>query len=325
MKNNYVIYNKNLYLFCFLISFLCFSSPANADLTGMQQKYQELEDSLMNNIFALPVYIESKSEKESQHGDIYGIIYHPYSTIKSALTSPASWCDIIPQHPNIKACTYQHQSNLCQFTIYSGIQSYDEPKNTYKLEYNYSVTLQQENYFRSLLDAEDGPLGTYNYKIFIEAIPVNNHSTFIHFGYGFNHGALIRVAMKIYFSTFGRNRVGFTIIETNKENEPVYIGGIPAAIERNVICYYFAIQSYLDNIDVDHDKQLLARINRWFDLTEKYPRQLYEMKKEDYLQYKMAERENQLRLQKEINTEPVNCSQQTHNKINHLGTPAAFE
>jgi len=266
-----------------------------------------LKDSLLNNVFALPVYIESKSEKKSQYGDIYGIIYHPYNTIKSVLTSPANWCDIVPQHINIKACTYQHQNNHCQLTFYSGRKYYKKPKDTYKLEYAYLITLQQDNYFHSLLDAKDGPLGTNNYKIFVEAIPIDERSTFIHFGYSYNQGFWARVAMKTYLSTLGRNKVGFTIIGTSKKNNPVYIGGIRGVIERNVIRYYLAIQSYLDNLNVEHDKQFLARTNNWFDLTEKYHKQLYEMNKQDYLQYKQAERINQLRLQKELTIGSAEC------------------
>lgn len=309
MKNNYAIYNIKTYTLCFFISFLCFLSPVNADLTGMQQKHQKLKGSLLNNVFALPVYIESKSEKKSQQGDIYGIIYHPYSTVKSALTSPKNWCDIVPQHLNIKACTYQYKNNHCQLTLYSGRKYYKEPNKTYKLEYTYSATLHQNNYFRTLLDAKDGPLGTHNYIIFVEAIPINDRSTFIHFRYSYNQGFWARVVMKSYLSTLARNKVGFTIIKTNKKNEPVYIGGIRGVIERNVIRYYFAIQSYLDTLNIEPGKQFRARINNWFDLTKKHHKQLYEMNKQDYLKYKQAERKNQLRLQKEINTRPVDCEQ----------------
>ena len=48
------------------------------------------------------------------------------------------------------------------------------------------------------------------------------------------------------------------------------------------------------------NKRFETRISDWFDLTEQYHQQLYELDKPDYLKYKRMERKDQLRLQKEI-------------------------
>lgn len=309
MLINYTLYNTQLHILCLLIGYLSMVPTVNADFSEMQNKHQELKASLVNNVYQLPIHIASTSEKESQQGNIYGIVYQPYRTIRNVLTTPAIWCEIAPQHLNIKACTYQHKNSHCLITFYSGRKYYEEPEDTYKLAYDYSVTVQQDKYFHSLLDAKDGPLGTSNYKIFVEAIPLDDKSSFIHFGYSYHQGMLARLAMNTYLSTLGRNKIGFTITGADEEGNPVYIGGIRGVIERNVIRYYFAIQSYINNLQLMPDKQFSARISNWFDLTEKYHAQLYELDKQDYLQYKQDERINQLKLQNEINTNPAECSQ----------------
>lgn len=273
----------------------------------MHKKHLELKNALDNNAYHLPIYISSTAENELQQGHIYGIIHHPFEVIKKTLTSAKNWCEITPQHLNIKACTYYEMNNHCHLTFYTGRKYYEEPDSTFKLEYNYSVILQQDNYFHTQLDAENGPLGTYNYKLFVKAIPIDEHSSFIHFSYSYQQGLLANIAMSTYLSTIGRNKIGFTITGSDQQNQPVYIDGIRGVIERNVVRYYFAIQSYLDNLAIAADKQFPTRIDNWFDLTEKYPQQLNEMDKKDYIKYKLAERANQLGLQDALNKDSEQC------------------
>jgi hypothetical protein len=44
------------------------------------------------------------------------------------------------------------------------------------------------------------------------------------------------------------------------------------------------------------------RINEWYDLTSRYPRQLFELEKEEYLAVKTTEHKNQLLLQRRLGT-----------------------
>jgi hypothetical protein len=308
MKNHSYIDNKPFSILCLVILFLCGAAPVQASFEGMQQRYQALQADLTDNFYDLPIYIESKIEKDAQHGDIYGIITHPFQTIESVLSSPSNWCDVVSQHLNIKACTYQHLNNHCQLTFYSGRKFYEPPEDAYKLDYTYSVTREQADYFHAQLVSEDGPLGTSNYRIIVEAMPLDETSSFIHFAYHYQQGLLARIAMGTYLATLGRDKRGFTITGQDRDNKPIYIDGTRGVIERNVIRYYFAIQSYLDNLELAQEKQYMARISSWFDLTERYP-QLYEMDKRDYLEYKQAERKNQLRLQHELDISPASCDE----------------
>ena len=254
---------------------------------------------LENNIYGVPVLIESSTEARFQRGDVYGIIRHPFNDVKTAFGHAQNWCDIAPLHLNIKACTYQQLNGDYQLTFYSGRKYFEEPEDTYQLVYRYHVDNTQEHYIKTTLSADQGPLGTSDYKIIAEAIPLDTDRTFIYFSYSYNQSFWTRMAMETYLATIGRNKVGFTIVDTDIRGKPVYIDGIRGVIERNAIRYYFAIQAYLDTKDSAIDTILLARLNRWFELTEQHHQQLYEMEKKDYLGYKNKERVEQTRLQQE--------------------------
>jgi len=57
-------------------------------------------------------------------------------------------------------------------------------------------------------------------------------------------------------------------------------------VERNTMRYYLAIDDY---VAAPAPSQLEQRLNTWFDATERYPRQLHEMEKPDYLAMKRVE------------------------------------
>jgi hypothetical protein len=287
-------------LVCGSLIVLYAPSLCRADFQTLNEKYREIEDELTENSYGIPLYIQSRIEAQSQHGDVYGIIYHPLDKVKKAFSQAANWCEIAPLHLNIKACTYQKLNGNYQVVLYSGRKFFEKLEDTHKLVYQYKAENGDDNYTRANLSAEDGPLGTSNYNITTEAIPLDDASTFIHFSYSYNQGFWTRMAMKTYLATLGRNKVGFTIIDTDFNEQPVYIAGVRGVIERNAMRYYFAIQSFLETGDKNQQNSFHARLERWFDLTEQHHTQLYEMDKKEYLDYKQKERIEQTRLQAEI-------------------------
>jgi len=64
---------------------------------------------LESSSFGLPLYLESVEHNDRVHVDVYGVFDYPFSKVANVLTYPANWCDIVPLHPNIKACTYKKQ------------------------------------------------------------------------------------------------------------------------------------------------------------------------------------------------------------------------
>lgn len=286
----------------FLFICLIFSPPhvIAGSSNDLKETYEEIEDDLLESLYDIPIYLESEVTENAMRGDIYGIIYHPYKTVSENLASLSNWCEIMPQHLNIKACTYQYINGKCKLIFYSGRKFYEKADDVYHLDYEFNVSALNKNYFNASLNSKNGPLDTTDYLINIEAIPLTNNSTFFYLAYEYKYGFWTRLGMTTYFSTLGSGKVGFTIDDKDEEGNPIYVEGIRGAIERNSMRYYFAIQSYIETQKDPIEIRFKRRISNWFDLTEKHHKQLYEMDKKDYLKYKKMERQDQVRLQKVI-------------------------
>ena len=67
----------------------------------------------------------------------------------------------------------------------------------------------------------------------------------MHLSYSYDYGVAARVAMQGYLATIGRDKVGFSVVGTQADGQPVYIGGTRGVVERNTMRYYLAIEAYL--------------------------------------------------------------------------------
>jgi hypothetical protein len=152
---------------------------------------------------------------------------------------------------------------------------------------------KQADFFESRLQAAEGPIGTRDYRIAVSAVPLDGKRTFLRLHYSYAYGVAGRVAMGAYLSTTGANKVGFTVVGRDADGQPQYIGGVRGAIERTAMRYYLAVDAYLDSLSQPPRKQVDSRIRRWFDESERFPRQLREMDWPTYANMKLAEVERQ--------------------------------
>lgn len=272
------------------------AAEAAAGERGLLEKYGALRSDLQKNQFGAPIALLSHESKGAVSVDMYGVFNHPFEAVREALRSPDDWCDITLLHINIKACTYRAGVGESLLTLYSGRKYYQPPVDAYPLKLRFRVISDQPGYLSLALDAEEGPLRTKDHRITVEAAPLDFQRTFIHFSYGYAHGAMARMAIHTYFSTLGRDKIGFSLV--GKGDDRHFVEGVRGAIERNTMRYYLALQSYLDTLKLPEGQRFEQRLNRWFDLTSKYPRQLKEMEKGEYLSQKRREHANQLEWQK---------------------------
>jgi len=272
---------------------------ASAAGKALLSKYAGVSPKLQKNYFAAPIYLESYESKGMQQVDMYGVFNYPYESVREALQSPANWCDITALHINIKACTASREADHSLLTIYSGRKYYQPPDDAYPLKLTFRLAARQPDYFSIALSANQGPLRTKNHRIRLEAVPLAGGKTFVHFSYGYTTGAVANMAIKSYFATVARDKLGFSTVP-GQSGKPVLIGGVRGAVERNTVRYYLALESYLDTLKMPEGQRFEQRINRWFDLTARYPRQLKEVEKTEYLNNKRREHANQLTLQAEL-------------------------
>ena len=273
--------------------------PLSGNGKVLLAKYSAIKSKLAKNQFGVPLYLESEEEYSSLHVDAYGIFAYPFDSVRDAFQAPGNWCDVNFLLINVKACTFHKAADQWLLTLYSGRKYYQPPKDAYKLDFRFSIATLQPQYMAIALTAKNGPLFTRDHRLRLEAVPLDKAMTFIHFSYDYNYGALARAAIKSYYATIGRDKKGFSIITTGKQGYAVYVGGVRGSVERNAVRYYLAIQTYMDTLNVPRQQRFEKRISRWYDLTARYPRQLFELDKGEYLANKRREHNNQLMLQKE--------------------------
>jgi hypothetical protein len=271
--------------------------PAQSALPDI---YRTFEARLEKNSFGFPLYLESSDEGGRMDVDVFGIFDHPFGSVAEVLKVPANWCDIALLHPNVKACTYKELSGSWRLSFYTGRKVYQQPSDAHRSDFLYRIAAQRGDYLDVVLSAPEGPFGTKDHRMRFEAFALDEGRTFVRVSYAYRHSFSGRLAASVYFAIFGRGRAGFTVTGTDSSGNPVYIGGQRGAMERNVVRYYFAIQSFMDAERRPEAGRFVTRINRWYDLTSRYRKQLFDLEKKEYLTLKTEEQKNQILMQRRI-------------------------
>lgn len=269
---------------------LAHAGDAGVESAGrLRAKYAELRNQLGNNPFGKPLYLDSGESSDGLTGDIHALVEHPFAAAAAALNSPAEWCEILILHVNVKYCRAATGGEGNVLNVSVG-RKYDQPlEKTYSVAFVYRIAAQAPDYLQVRLNAEQGPLSTRDYRIVLEAIPVDGGRTFIHLSYSYGFGMAGRLAMQAYLATIGKGKVGFTVVGTQADGQPRHIGGMRGVVERNTMRYYLAIESFLGALSAPPQARLEKRLRDWFAAIERYPRQLHEMEQGEYLVMKRRE------------------------------------
>jgi hypothetical protein len=261
------------------------------DAATLRARHAALQDKFANNQFGRPLVLESTQTSGDLKGDVYAIVDHPFPMVQQALQSADHWCDILILHLNVKRC--RAGSGTPKTINLSVGRKFDQPiEDAYALNFGYRVVAATPDYLQVQLSADEGPLSTKNYRIQVEAVPVDAKRSVIHMSYAYGYGFAAKVAMQTYLATIGSAKVGFTILE-RKDGKPVYQGGVLGLLERNTMRYYLAIDAYLSAYSLPAGEQFEKRIREWYASTERYAPQLHEMEQNEYLDMKRKEMRRQ--------------------------------
>jgi hypothetical protein len=262
---------------------LVFAGVAQAqDAAALHAKFDTLQDRLAHNAYGRPLVLQSTQDSDRLEGDVYARVDQPYPMVQKALQGTQNWCGILILHLNVKMC----------HALPAGLdmalgRKYDQPaEDAYKLHFDYRSVADGADYLKAELTSGDGPLGTRDYRIAVEAAPLDASHTMLHMSYAYGFGFTARLAMNAYLSTAGSDKVGFSVTGKDGDGKPTYVGGVRGLVERNTMRYYLAIDDY---VAAPAPAQLEQRLDTWFDATERYPRQLHELDKGDYVAMKREE------------------------------------
>ena len=259
------------------------------DAATLRARHATLKDQLANNPFHQPLVLESTQTGAAVKGDAYAVVPQPYSLVGQALQGIDHWCDILILHLNVKGCHARGSAPGGMLSVAIG-RKFDQPLQfAYPVELAYRVAASGPDYLQVLLTADSGPLGTKNYHIVLEAAPLDASSSFLHLSYSYAYGVVTRLAMESYLATIARDKVGFSIVARKPDGTPVYVEGVRGVVERNTIRYYLAIEAFLGAYTLPVAEQPEKRLHDWFDAVERYPRQLHELERDEYLSMKRRE------------------------------------
>ena len=264
------------------------ASPA-----ALLQLRESLRGRMANSPFKIPLIIESVQSSDNVEGDVYAEIKHPFAIVSTALAMPQVWCDILVLHLNTKSCTLQPDATnpigAPTLLMMVGKKVEQPAKDAYPIALLWRESSRKADFLQINLSADSGPLNTRNYRIVMEAVPTENGQTFIHLSYSYGFGVTAKFLMKAYLNTVARDKVGFTVTGKQSNGEPIYVEGLLGLVERNTMRYHLAVEAYLGALRVPKAMQFEKRINDWFNAAERYPRQLHEVERSQYLFMKRGE------------------------------------
>lgn len=253
---------------------------------------------------AIPIEVRSSENGNVTVAGIGGVLDQPFHLIASSLADAARWCEFLPLSLNIKACTHRTEHGRTIVTLYAGRKFYQEPDDTHQLHYHFRVENADKNSVNVVLFAEEGPLGTRDSRIELAATPAGE-GTALRVRVSQRTSMMSRLATQTYLATLGKDKVGFSVTGHDRNGEPNYVKGMQGMIERNGVRYFLAMQAYAASHSLPPAQRFPARLRMWFDLTERYPEQLHEMEREDYLRAKTLEWNNQRQLQEGLGASPA--------------------
>lgn len=248
-----------------------------ADAGELRSRYTELKPQLASNSYGRQMHIDSSEGNNTLQGDVYAVLDHPFDHVKQALQDPDAWCDIMLLPFNTKACRASGNG----LTVRIGRKWNSPIDQTYPIAFSFNPGAAGNDYLSTRLNAGQGPFGTRDYRVNVEAVPIDGGKTFMRMSYAYGYGGAGKFAMQAYLATAGANKAGFTS------------NGLRGAVERNAMRYYLAIDAYLDTMNTASAQRVDKRINQWFSATERYPKQLHEMDRSTYVAMKREDYERQ--------------------------------
>ena len=246
-----------LHAFLIVICAAVISYPAHAqDAGALRKRHAELRAQLGDNPFGRPLHVESSVAGGAHKGEIYAVIEQRFDAVAKALARPEHWCDILKLQVNIKRCSASEGRLTAMVTR----KPRDTVDDAHRVDFGYRVAAATADYLRVALSAPEGPLGTRDYEIQLEAAPLDSRRTFIHMSYAYTLGFMARRAMDAYLAGTGRDKRGFSVD-----------GGERGVVERSAMRYYLAVEAFLDSLAAPASERLERRVRDWYAAISRYP------------------------------------------------------
>ena len=256
---------------------------------SLRAQYALLQTALENNEFQQPLVVRSDERNGKISGEVFAVVDFSLAQVNQGLNSPGRWCDVMILHINTKYCVTKPGPQGMQIALHIGKKTPENLVYTRPIFLNFLPHSAGPDYLNTRLMAKEGPIGTSDYEIVLEAIALPGDRSFLHLSYSYKVNMIGKLALQTYLQTGGRNKLGFSVLQRDAAGQPVLVGGVRGVVERNTMRYYLAINAYLAAENLPAQQRPEARLLNWIQATERYPVQLEEMDRVSYLEMKRAE------------------------------------
>jgi hypothetical protein len=252
---------------------IIYPAPAQ-DVAALRKRYADLRAQLADNPFGRPLYVESSVSGGAHNGEVYAVVEQPFNVVASALARPEAWCDILKLQVNVKRCSAADGSLAAMVTR----KPRDSVDDAYRVDFRFNVAAADADYLRVAMKAAEGPLGTRDYELRFEAVPLDSQRAFIHMTYAYTLGFMARRAMDFYLAGAGRDKRGFSVD-----------GGERAVVERGAMRYYLSVEALLDSLAAPPGERLEKRLRDWYAAISRYPQLQEQVGADEYVEMKRRE------------------------------------
>jgi len=261
-------------LIAVIIIFASAPSFAISDQHLLWLKYQEIRDYLKKS--DIPIHVQSGAHKGVLNAEVYGELDYPIKDLAGILAIPANWCQFTVLHPNVKACT--GGQNL--LTLHVGRKLLKSVDDADVMKFRFRTLYLDNEYFKSSLEGDKGPMGIRNYRFEVEAMNVGG-KTFVRIQFSYKSKLYTKLLTSAYVAT--HRRIGFSVIGINKIGQLIYSKGKKALIERNVMRCYLALIAFMDTKHMNTEDRFEVRTTYWFNLMERYFPKPYDVDRKKYI------------------------------------------
>ncbi len=275
--------------FTLLLAWLCAWHPLHAqtpDAVQMQQMYQTLRPRLAQSPLGRGLVLDSTESSDRVSGDIYAVVNVSLPRLEQINRDPVRWCEILLLLSNAKNCTPGADNGIAVLLLQVGTKGPQDLSSTTAMDFHFVSSKAPAPVLETILSAPSGPMGTKDGTLRLRAVALPNDQSFLHLHYSYRSSTSGRFATEIYLQTLGRGKVGFSA----EAGSDKFVGGVRGIIERNTMRYFMGLECALQFASTDAPAQRFGQMAAcWYDETQRYPLQLYEMPRSDYLEMKRAE------------------------------------
>ena len=251
---------------------------------ALQQSRAAMDANLQHSPFKRPLLLSSQEAGDMLHGDLYASLDASLGALAPLAGSAERWCEILLLLSNAKACQVVPGSQPARLQLRISSSKTADSSGASETEFNLSTNTAEPDWVTATLRAADGPTGTRDIQLQLQAIPQPGGHSFIHLHYGYTTQWLGRVAMQGYLQTLGRGKTGFTQVPDGDHS--VAIGGVRGVIERNTMRYFLGLECALQHANQAEPQRFGQMAACWWGAVEQYPQTLHEMGREEYLAMK---------------------------------------